>query len=349
MMQTRHTNRPPQTLKQAKAEYKKYGPRISSQEQRHLERGAELWRRAEKIKETDKRRKKVAEKKRIREEKMQEERKRLNIKAPEPWISPRQTRVVNFFRCDKAGGNRINLHLSSKLDSEEVDTQEEKDHQSRLNCMEEDDTEPETEAEDSAGEAEKSISKHQMQLQRSFEDFSFDEDTMAILDKQIALHSQPTSAAKPPSTSNDTVLQLDLANFPSDFFPSNTQVHREICISEPPVECTVAKGSETLKSPHMDTDQHLDIILSTQDVELSSQDLDGVSLQGSRSARSTSFQHAAMPEGKQDARSAKELMPPPLLPVKVFYSSMNQANELQAESEPWDFELSTQDCRDMVG
>ncbi|KAK7541398.1 hypothetical protein IWX49DRAFT_557225 [Phyllosticta citricarpa] len=68
-----------QTLKQAKADYKKYGPRVSEREQRQLERGIELERRAEEIKERERRRKDAAKKRREKEERDKETRSRMGV------------------------------------------------------------------------------------------------------------------------------------------------------------------------------------------------------------------------------------------------------------------------------
>lgn len=66
-MEPRPAKIPPQTAKQAKAAFKKYGPRLSVRELREIERGEELQRRADRIKEQE-RRKKAAQKKRAEKE-----------------------------------------------------------------------------------------------------------------------------------------------------------------------------------------------------------------------------------------------------------------------------------------
>ncbi|KAK8215840.1 hypothetical protein IWZ01DRAFT_180024 [Phyllosticta capitalensis] len=68
-----------QTLKQAKASYKKHGPRISDKEQRQLQRGMELDRRAEEYKERERRRKEAMKKRKEREEKEKEIRSRMGV------------------------------------------------------------------------------------------------------------------------------------------------------------------------------------------------------------------------------------------------------------------------------
>lgn len=73
--QIRPTRPPRQTLAQARAEFKKHGPRISSQEQRRLDRGAELFKRAEKIKLAEQRKKLAKEKRALKEEKEREAKK----------------------------------------------------------------------------------------------------------------------------------------------------------------------------------------------------------------------------------------------------------------------------------
>lgn len=100
-MQVRHTNRGPQTSKQAKAEYKKYGPRISSQECRQLERGAELYRRAEKIRESEKKRQAAKKRKQEREDRERDARRRLNIPSQKPAIARSQCLLEGFVKLVK--------------------------------------------------------------------------------------------------------------------------------------------------------------------------------------------------------------------------------------------------------
>lgn len=100
-MQVRHTDRAPQTSKQAKAVYKKYGPRISSQESRQLERGAELYRRAEKIRESEKKRQIAKKRKQEREDRERDARRRLNIPSQKPAIARSQYLLEGFVQIVK--------------------------------------------------------------------------------------------------------------------------------------------------------------------------------------------------------------------------------------------------------
>ncbi|KAK7537529.1 uncharacterized protein J3D65DRAFT_668173 [Phyllosticta citribraziliensis] len=68
-----------QTLKQAKADYKKYGPRVSEKDKRQLERGIELDRRAEGIKERERRRKDAEKKRREKEAREKETRRSMGV------------------------------------------------------------------------------------------------------------------------------------------------------------------------------------------------------------------------------------------------------------------------------
>lgn len=82
MPATRPSTYSPQTLASAKASYRKHGPRLTSQEARQLERGGELFRRAEKIKDAERRRKENAKKKLEREKKEREGRRKMGIVSP---------------------------------------------------------------------------------------------------------------------------------------------------------------------------------------------------------------------------------------------------------------------------
>ena len=106
-MQTRHTHVPAQTIKQAKADYKKNGPRLSSQQERQLKRSAELFERAQKIKEQEQR-KKIAKEKRVRkEEKDRELRRRSGLPSqPLPKIAASQQLLSGFFAGDKPNGDQ---------------------------------------------------------------------------------------------------------------------------------------------------------------------------------------------------------------------------------------------------
>ena len=89
-LSTRPTFQPPQTLVQAKRSYAKCGPRLSSQEQRQLARGAELFRRAEKIQDAERRRRQNIQRRRERAEREREARRRAGLWEQRPWISQRQ-------------------------------------------------------------------------------------------------------------------------------------------------------------------------------------------------------------------------------------------------------------------
>lgn len=82
MSKTRPSYVPPKTLQQAKNDYKKNGPRISTQQSRQTARGVELYERAEKIKEAERRRKQNAVKKAAREERERDARRRMGIPSP---------------------------------------------------------------------------------------------------------------------------------------------------------------------------------------------------------------------------------------------------------------------------
>lgn len=93
---TRPSHPPRQTLAQARAAYRKHGPRISSQEQRQLDRGNELLRRAEKLRQAETRKKQAAEKKRVKDEKEREARRRMGMPEPRPLVALSQKVLDGF-------------------------------------------------------------------------------------------------------------------------------------------------------------------------------------------------------------------------------------------------------------
>lgn len=84
MPDTTTTIRKPQTLAQAKAAYRKHGPRISSQEHRRLERGHELMLRAKRIKEREERKKANARRRSEKELRTRETRRNQGLPSQEP-------------------------------------------------------------------------------------------------------------------------------------------------------------------------------------------------------------------------------------------------------------------------
>lgn len=90
---TRSTHRPPQTLAQAKADYARHGPRLSTQEARRLARGAELLRRAERLSEAEARRRCAARKRGERESRDREARARMGIGRREGPVGGSQRRL----------------------------------------------------------------------------------------------------------------------------------------------------------------------------------------------------------------------------------------------------------------
>ena len=98
-MLTRPSVIPAKTSKQAHAEYKKYSPRLSSQEARQLQRGAELLERADKIKENEQRRRKAKQRKLQQQAKEREERNRRGmINQRQPMIAASQQNLNKFLR-----------------------------------------------------------------------------------------------------------------------------------------------------------------------------------------------------------------------------------------------------------
>ena len=89
---------PAQTIKQAKAEYKKHGPRISVQEQRRLDRDAELLTRAEKIREAERKRKAAKQRRLQKEEKEREARRTKGLPSqPPPPKVPASQQLLQIF------------------------------------------------------------------------------------------------------------------------------------------------------------------------------------------------------------------------------------------------------------
>lgn len=251
---------------------------------------------------------------------MQDERKRLNIKAPEPWISPRQTRVVNFFSCGK-------VVKSQSFGKGEPPCRSPVGGISPAHeCLQGDETEPDTDTEPEAApesglesEMSKVMPSRQSQpkppsaqtaLQSSFGSLSIEGDLLAMLDKQPSHNSRSASAHVRHTDDNEELLsaQLSLSGMVDYCFPSNTQVQREIEAS------TAADGRPS--SPYHDN------LLLSRDQSIQTQ--------------------------LQD-RSHGDMMPPPRASCgNIFLAVQPVTRQVTSPLEPWDFELSTQDFRDVA-
>ncbi|KAL9092351.1 MAG: hypothetical protein Q9159_000859 [Coniocarpon cinnabarinum] len=96
-MEERHTSIRAQTSKQAKAEYKRHGPRISSQEARRIARGAELYERAERLKAKERRSKQAKEKRAMREQRVRTMRRESGLPSqPLPKVAASQKLLSAF-------------------------------------------------------------------------------------------------------------------------------------------------------------------------------------------------------------------------------------------------------------
>lgn len=327
-MQVRHTKRPPQTIKQAKAEFKKHGPRISSQEQRQIDRGAELYRRAEKIRESEKKRQIAKKRKQEREDRERDARRRLNIPGQKPAIARSQCLLEGFVKIVKPGANKVAPKpLDAVLEEEswtddDIDDDELGD-ESMLDIV----TQPQNPPESNIKVRDFAPSNPGVQLlaPSSFDDFDVDE-------------APPNSVVRvsPPSSYGDFEIDKEGTKPEEvwdDCFESNTQIEREIHDSPKQAETDPQPQPPFLKS-----------FPSTQDMFLEADDLEDLGLDESiPPERSTP---AITPH--RDTEFERRLRPPPPRPRPPHAATTKALPMITYDPFFDDFGLSTQDLCEAV-
>lgn len=372
-MNTRPTHHPPQTLAQAKATYKKYGLRISSQEKRRNERGAVLLERAAKIREREKKAKAARRRKREKEVREREARARLVVKSQGPNFSPRQGPVGGWVGVGKGMveevGGRVGMGQGRR-------------------CVGEGNGDGDGDPWDMDGMDEGDLLDTVEPVLGSSEgsgcsSFHCERDRIGTQDKDgVHLSSEPKKPPEP-GYPEDAILW-------DDFVASSTQVEREISapgLPPPPMP----RQSKQPARPPLCKDPSIPP-LSTQDVSFSLDDLEDPgppdrSLQTPSKAApppsrlqppqtkppdktvNAKQQQPPLPRSKplkssaEKARDRGMMLPPPLrLPSRVTPTfgpraalagsedPPHRSRDLPAELAfvPADFDLSSQDCREIL-
>lgn len=360
-MHTRPTKVRAMTSKQAKADFKKYGPRISTQEQRRANREVELIDRAQKIKDKEERRLVNKRKREDRDRRQREERLRLNIPPPKPHVAASQTCLAGFFRkaatpepqqqdsAPSSPGPPIPMSIE----------------QSEEPACDDDTPDVELRAMDESSVIQPACSTY------------------------AGLASSSVTATEAPQAVHDT------DDFWDNLFVTNSQIARELDQDESP---DAADDAADMAPTPIEDD--LSMILSTQDVSFSVEDLHELGIGSTDEARTRSISsrksmaapiipsatRAVPPPARKipansltersplRSEAPRQLMPPPRLPpVKSRLSSasapsISTASTVASSGKdasrrktwpmaasldldnllPSDFELSTQDCRDMA-
>lgn len=327
-MQVRHTKRPPQTIKQAKAEFKKHGPRISSQEQRQIDRGAELYRRAEKIREREKKRQIAKKRKQEREDRERDARRRLNIPSQKPAVARSQCLLEGFVKIVKPGAKtvatkQLDAILEEEswsddgMDDDELDDESMLEIVAPLQCA----PEPEVKVRDFAP----SNPGVQLSPVSSFDELEVDDSP-----------PKPVVEVTPPSSYGDFELaeeMIDPDEIWADCFESNTQIEREMEDSPKHPE-TVPQ----IQPPCFES------YSSTQDMSFDADDLEELGLDQNPITAKPSPAIAPHRSTELDRR----LMPPPPRPRPPQAAAGKTLPNLTHDSFFDDFGLSTQDLCGVV-
>ncbi|KAI9656135.1 MAG: hypothetical protein M1831_004706 [Alyxoria varia] len=365
-VRTRPTHRPGQSLKKARAEFKEHGPRLSSQEARQLARGAELLDRAERIRENERKRKAAAKKKQEKESREREARRRMGIPTQEKvYVSPRQGRVVDFLKVEKRKGS---LEVKAPL----RELQEKLGHdmfcgveEPYSNGWQKEGVEMKKDVDDDPWELEDVDERSLLDTVENVRPASCSvisqEDSRLPLDKQDC----PTKGSHHGKTDveHQHRLPMQLLNpddIWDDFVDSATQVQREISCESPPERSSHQKSMSPPQSPP----------LSTQDVAFTDDDLVELGLDShdsliesipSLSTVSVPCRTSGIGRTQVDVDRDRLLMPPPIIPAsKLVEKTISQlpakpvlqsasATSLSSDLLEADFELSSQDCREIDG
>lgn len=379
-MQTRPTiDKRLRTLKEARNDYKIHGPRLSSQESRQLERGAELLRRAEKLKQAEKNRKASAKRRQDKERRESEARRRMGIPSQGPVIARSQVSLTGWVKAPTTNAKLANVKEKSCLTTDPWET-DGLDDDIFLETIEEkvaaiastrDWAQLQGLSEIGNGtknhlaafarpqdvvekQAEDNVSQYVVPQHSALENAQAlgRHDTLEAIDKHTEI----------PSVTRDIDLE--------DFLISNTQVEREIA------DPTSNKDhpSRVPKPPASTIDLDFADFMSTQDVSLSAADLTDMGLDGPRSrniivagtsrpvlTHKTEPLRSSLgvlsPVGEETKRqlSDRKLMPPPSivkqrgLPSRLtmFEAPIPRTHAIQYQIS--DFDLSSQDCREIAG
>jgi len=305
---TRPTHATPQTLAQAKRAFTSHGPRISTQQSRRDARGAELYNRAENIKEAEKRRKQNAAKRVAKEERERESRRRMGIMSPRTKkVSASQGLLVGFVRTVGIGqgaggyGKVPENGMIEEQDEEEEYMDDALDDTTLLEA---------TEVEPVLGAVTVVETKHREPrpptvIQEPPEEIttkastSFTFSTDFVLAREItwtqdleAARSFDSELIASPSLTPDEQPGAPLESIVDtwdDFILSNTQIEHEItsspprkitktmhakCIASPPHTNAAFMNNPPRAKPLSEADDSFLSMLSTQDLDFSSPEFD---------------------------------------------------------------------------
>lgn len=386
-MPTGSTRAAPQTLRQAKAAYKKQGPRLSERERRQIERGAELLRRAERAKEQERRRKDYQRRREDRERKEREARRSVGIGLATQLAGYSHTQTAMKRGMERfLGVGRTRGEGAEGEDEEGTELEEDElwsggvdGGQSLCGALERKQSSPWDEdgmdealldvldgavmrvdgAQDSSprwASNQRARNQHGSALQeeRSLVPDALPNSSTADSPPAVSTPSKPVSTGKPPATCETC------ADPWADFLASSTQIARELTQSpRRPIPCISPARASSLPP------------ISTQDLDLSVEDLEELGLSQPTyttpppnpyamapppvpvPARSSSA--VAVPLGSaadgRDAKASRDRMlmppPPPCSRPKPLRSGFASAAEAPRSS--WhEFGFCTQDVHQAV-
>ena len=337
-MQKRPTHIGGQTSKQAKADYKKHGPRISTQEARQLQRGAELLERAEKIKQNERRRKAAKEKRLQKEQRERDARRNQGVASQlPPKIAASQTLLNGFLRPRERTESpcqlrRARLHALNDADDYGATDVE------KATLTSSDETQPASNSEVVASEQ---ITGTSQLLEDTFlEDFNVSSPDTHDKSVQGRLPSQDTvSEATDAYKQSEEQTAKGISDDLDSFLDSNTQLEREIdCLPTRRVTIINSNLDTTRNIPPSDRPTapvHQDSMpfLSTQDVNFSLDELEEPSSQSKSPQLNGKTQNTLMPPPMRAVDDVGVFMSKPrpsMLPAHWPTSTANQTSKSAA-------------------
>lgn len=287
---------------------------MSSQEQRRADRGSELYRRAEKIKEAEKRRKESVKRKHEKEQREREARRRMGIASQKPYFSQHQLRLESFVRTKGAEGS--DSTGSATLSTENKDDRD-------------DVQEPWVEDDIDDGLLLQSLSMPRLSIPKPETEFV---TARSIINPED--HSNRDKLAKETFKS-----PLDNNCDWNDFLISNTQIERDI--SSPSTRTAAMESSYV--DPFLE-------LLSTQDVNFSFDDMEEPSCNPPQKQQQQPPPLSIPRPSKELSERERDaiLMPPPQLPRPRKAPAIPVIQNTEVfDLFSLDFNLSTQDCREI--
>jgi len=305
---TRPTHAAPQTLAQAKRAFTSHGPRISTQQSRRDARGAELYNRAESIKEAEKRRKQNAAKRIAKEERERESRRRMGIVSPRTKkVSASQGLLVGFVRT--VGGGQVANGCKNVAETAVIKEQDEEeeymdDALDDTTLLEATEVEPVMPAITGAGPRQhdpsppnvvqdppKELPKRPSTSFTFSTDFVLAKDITWTQDLEAARSFDSELIASPSLTQDEQpeAPEKAIVDTWDDFLLSNTQIEHEITSSPPRKVAKIVDSKCEAPLPHLnaplthsplktnplpEADDSFLSMLSTQDMDFSSPEFD---------------------------------------------------------------------------